>query len=44
MEPEMQFLRAPKEHLETWHGVGRFVLYGSIGVAVLLLLMAATLV
>jgi hypothetical protein len=40
---DMQFKQAPKENLQTWEKVTKMFFWGSIGVAVLLAVMAATL-
>jgi hypothetical protein len=43
MTGDMQFQNAPKDHLETWGRVTKMVFWSCVGVAVLLVVMAATL-
>ncbi len=43
MEGDMEFKKAPQAHLDTWNNVTKLVFWSSIGVVVLLILMAATL-
>lgn len=43
MEPEMQYLRAPQENLQTWSRITKLFIYSSVTIAVVLLLMAAFL-
>ncbi len=40
---EMEFMSAPKHHLDTWAGLNKVVLYSSVAIVGLLLIMAATL-
>lgn len=40
---KLAFQDAPRENLQTWSIVGKLLGYGSAAVAILLLLMAATL-
>jgi len=43
MEQPMEFLSAPQENLRTWSNVIRLITVSCICIAVLLLVMAATL-
>ncbi|MEQ8443328.1 MAG: hypothetical protein RIM33_13145 [Alphaproteobacteria bacterium] len=40
---DLEFSKAPRENLETWDGVKKVILYSSIGIIIVLALMAATL-
>lgn len=42
-EPQMQHLSAPQENIHTWNNVTRLFLYSSIAIALLLVVMALTL-
>ncbi len=44
MSGEMQFKQAPKENLDTWKLVIRFMTWLTVGTIALLVVMAATLV
>ena len=44
MEPPMEYLSAPRENLETWHRVVKLFTTMTIFIALLLLVLAATLV
>ena len=39
----MEFQSAPEEHLRTWSGVVRLITWSCIAIAVLLIVMALTL-
>lgn len=43
MEPDMQYLRAPQENLQTWNRVTRLFWVSIIAIAVLLAFLAITL-
>ena len=43
MEPDMQYLRAPQENLQTWKSVVKLFLVSTIAIVVLLIVLAATL-
>ncbi len=43
MEQPMEFLSAPQENLRTWSHVIRLITISCIGIAVLLIVMATTL-
>jgi hypothetical protein len=44
MEPPMEYLSAPRENLETWHRVVKIFTTLTIFVALLLIVLAITLV
>lgn len=43
MEPQMQHLGAPAENLQTWNRVTKIITWSCILIALLLLVLAATL-
>lgn len=43
MEEEMEFLRAPQENIRTWERVTKMITWSCIAIALLLLILAATL-
>jgi hypothetical protein len=43
MEQEMEFLRAPQENIRTWDRVIKMITWSCIAIALLLLILAATL-
>ena len=43
MEQEMEYLHAPDENLRTWSRVVKMFTWGCISIAILLAVMAATL-
>lgn len=43
MEQEMEFLRAPEENVRTWGRVTKMITWSCIATALLLLILAATL-
>jgi len=43
MEQEMEFLSAPQQNLQTWSHVVKLITFGCIGIALLLAILAATL-
>jgi hypothetical protein len=43
MESQMQHLNAPEENLHTWNRVVKLITWSCIGIALLLAIMAATL-
>ena len=43
MHDDLEFNKSPRENLDTWGGVKKLILYSSIGVVIVLVLMAATL-
>ena len=44
MEQEMEFLRAPEENIRTWERVTKLITWSCVAIALLLLILAATLV
>lgn len=43
MEQPMEFLSAPQENLRTWSNVTRLIMVSCAGIALLLIVLAATL-
>ncbi len=44
MVPELEYRKSPPEHLKTWNRVTKLFLVSTVCIAVLLLIMAGTLV
>lgn len=42
-EPQMQHLSAPQANIQTWNNVTRLILVSCIAIAILLIVMALTL-
>lgn len=43
MEEEMEYLRAPQDNIQTWSGVVKLITWSTIAIAILLVILAATL-